>query len=226
MQSRLFSYPDTHRHRIGANYQQLPVNQTRTPYHMANFQRDGQMAFYNQGSRPNYLSSIEPISFRERSVNLDNVHGSFIGKAVSYLSEIRPEDFNAPRALWERVFDEDAKERWIGNVSGHMANCQKEEIIKRQIAIFREVSEDMASRLEKATGVKGELSSACISWMTTQANDVTGYDGIANLRFNGTHNGMAMDAKLRNANGIKAGNPGNNGAPTKGMHDSLVSASA
>ena len=226
LQSRLFSYPDTHRHRIGANYQQLPVNQTRTPYHMANFQRDGQMAFYNQGSRPNYLSSIEPISFRERSVNLDNVHGSFIGKAVSYLSEIRPEDFNAPRALWERVFDEDAKERWIGNVSGHMANCQKEEIIKCQIAIFREVSEDMASRLEKATGVKGELSSACISWMTTQANDVTGYDGIANLRFNGTHNGMAKDAKLRNANGIKAGNPGNNGAPTKGMHDSLVSASA
>ena len=155
LQSRLFSYPDTHRHRIGVNYQQLPVNSTKVPYKMANFQRDGSMAFYNQGSRPNYLSSIEPIQFRERSVNLDKVHGEFIANAVTFLSTINPEDFNAPRALWEKVWDEGARERFIKNVSGHMANCHKEEIIKRQIGIFREVSEDIATRLEKATGVKG-----------------------------------------------------------------------
>lgn len=201
LQSRLFSYPDTHRHRVGVNYQQLPVNQSRTPYHAANFQRDGTMAFYNQGSRPNYLSSIQPISFRERSVDLDKTHGNFIGNAVTFLSEIRPEDFNAPRQLWEKVFDEDARKRWIENVSGHMSNCHKEEIIKRQIAIFREVSEDMASRLEKATGVKG-------------------YDGIANLRFNGTHNGMAKSDDLRTANGMKSniGHNKSNGAPSTGTH--------
>lgn len=32
-----------------------------------------------------------------------------------------------------------------------MANCKQEEIIKRQIAIFREVSEDLVSRLGIAT---------------------------------------------------------------------------
>src|SRR6185312_3982177 len=26
LQARLFSYPDTHRHRLGANYNQLPIN--------------------------------------------------------------------------------------------------------------------------------------------------------------------------------------------------------
>lgn len=26
LQGRLFSYPDTHRHRLGANYQQIPIN--------------------------------------------------------------------------------------------------------------------------------------------------------------------------------------------------------
>jgi len=202
LQSRLFSYPDTHRHRVGTNYQQLPTNAPRVPYKMGNFQRDGSMAFYNQGSRPSYLSSIEPISFRNRTVDLDKTHGHFIGKAVSFLSEIRPEDFNAPRALWEKVFDDGAKERFINNVSGHMKNCREEEIIKRQIAIFREVSNDLATRLEKAVGVKG-------------------YDGIANLRFNGTHNGMAKDKKLQFANGItppahKASN--NNGAPRVGSH--------
>lgn len=154
LQSRLFSYPDTHRHRVGVNYQQLPVNAPRVPFHMANFQRDGSMAFYNQGSRPDYLSSIEPISFRQRSVDLDKVHGHFQGKAISFLSEIRPEDFNAPRALWEKVWDDGAKERFVSNISGHMARCKKDEIIKRQIAIFREVSEDIATRLEEATGIK------------------------------------------------------------------------
>ncbi|KAF2728330.1 CAT1 catalase [Polyplosphaeria fusca] len=203
LQSRLFSYPDTHRHRVGTNYQQLPVNQPRVPYKMANFQRNGSMAFYNQGARPNYISSIEPISFRERSVDLDKTHKQFIGDAITFLSEIRPEDFNAPRALWEKVWDEDAKERFIGNVSGHMANCTEKEIIKRQIGIFREVSEDIASRLEKATGVKG-------------------YPGIAGLQFNGTHNGMTKDASLRAANGMaqKPLGSGNqyNGAPYVGTH--------
>ncbi|OQN97147.1 hypothetical protein B0A48_17244 [Cryoendolithus antarcticus] len=206
LQSRLFSYPDTHRHRIGVNYQQLPINAPRVPYRMANFQRDGQMAFYNQGSRPAYLSSIQPIGFKERKVDHDLVHGNFTSQAVSYLSEIRPEDFNAPRALWEKVWDEDARERFIKNISGHMSTVTVEEILKRQIAIFREVSEDLASRLEKATGVKG-------------------YEGISNMHFNGSHNGMTKDPKVANANGLKkpAHFGGHNGAPTA-AHQTAVSA--
>jgi len=201
LQSRLFSYADTHRHRVGVNYQQLPVNAPRTKYHFANFQRDGAMAFYNQGDRPNYLSSIQPIGFKEDNlVDLDKTHGHFTTQSVAFLSEIRPEDFNAPRALWEKVFDDDAKERFVNNVSGHMANCTQEEIIKRQIAIFREVSEDLASRMEKATGVKG-------------------YDGIANLKFNGTHNGMAKERGTRGANGMSTASiKPNNGAPFAGHH--------
>ncbi|KAK5192677.1 hypothetical protein LTR92_007852 [Exophiala xenobiotica] len=203
LQSRLFSYPDTHRHRVGVNYQQLPVNAPRCGYKFGNFQRDGSMAFYNQGARPNYLSSIDPIQFRERTVDLDKAHGHFQGKAVTFLSQIRPEDFNAPRALWEKVFDEPARERFINNVSGKMEVCSYKEILKRQIAIFREVSEDIAQRLEKATGIKG-------------------YDGIKNMKFNGTHNGMATDASARYANGVSATSGSsfsdNNGAPTKGTH--------
>jgi len=203
LQSRLFSYPDTHRHRIGANYQQLPVNAPVTPYHGANFQRDGQMAFYNQGSRPNYLSSIEPISFRKRTVNLDKAHGHFIGNTITFMSEIRPEDFNAPRALWEKVWDEPARQRFIHNISGHMSTCRYKEIIAREITIFRMVSEDIASRLEKATGIKG-------------------YKDISGMNFNGTHNGMASDPKNRPANyttdAISFSGGHANGAPVRGTH--------
>jgi len=212
LQSRLFSYPDTHRHRIGANYQQLPVNAPRVPYKWGNFQRDGQMAFYNQGSRSNYLSSIDPISTKKRSINLDNVHGNFTGDAVTFLSEIRPEDFNAPRKLWEKVFDDGAKERFISNITGHMENCSDKEIIKRVITIFREVSDDIATRMEKATGLKG-------------------YAGISELTFMGTINGMAKDQSLRQANGQdfgarneKASTHQYNGGPPRGTHSGLKAA--
>ncbi|EKJ73678.1 hypothetical protein FPSE_06296 [Fusarium pseudograminearum CS3096] len=204
LQSRLFSYPDTHRHRIGVNYQQLPVNATRTGYKFGNFQRDGQMAFYNQGARPNYLSSIDPIKFRTRTVDLDKTHGHFTGEAITFLTAIRPEDFNAPRALWRNVFDEPARERFINNVTGKMKLCKQEEPLKRQIAIFREVDPEIAERLEKSTGIKG-------------------YDGIANMKFNGSHNCMNGEMKLANdiiANKGKSATA-RNGAPAKGCHSRL-----
>lgn len=49
LQGRLFAYSDTHRHRLGANHLQLPVN---CPYRVQtkNYQRDGPMNFTdNQG---------------------------------------------------------------------------------------------------------------------------------------------------------------------------------
>jgi hypothetical protein len=53
-QGRLFSYSDTHRHRLGANYLQIPVN---CPYRtrVTNYQRDGPQTFTsNQEGAPNY----------------------------------------------------------------------------------------------------------------------------------------------------------------------------
>ncbi|KAF4919171.1 Peroxisomal catalase [Colletotrichum viniferum] len=203
LQSRLFSYPDTHRHRIGVNYQQLPVNAPRNGFNAGNFQRDGAMAFFNQGARPNYLSSVAPIQFKSRTVDLDKAHGHFTGEAITFLSEIRPEDFVAPRALWQKVWDEPARERFINNVTGKMELCKDQEPLKRQIAIFREVDPEIAERLEKSTGIKG-------------------YEGIANMRFNGTHNGFAKDERNRYANGINVSQgksvTANNGAPVTGTH--------
>lgn len=92
------------------------------------------------------------------------------------------------------MFSAESKDRFIETVSGHMEKCSDKKIIARQITIFREVSEDLASRLEKATGIQGEKT-------------------IAGMTFNGTHNGMG---KKIAANGMKsdAGEVAfNNGAP-------------
>lgn len=48
LQGRLFSYPDTHRHRLGANYDLIPIN---CPYRakVYNGQRDGPMRVDKNG---------------------------------------------------------------------------------------------------------------------------------------------------------------------------------
>lgn len=62
LQGRLFSYPDTHRHRLGANYTQIPVNRPRNCPVMHQ-QRDGFMSVDgNGGALPNY----EPNSYMKK----------------------------------------------------------------------------------------------------------------------------------------------------------------
>jgi len=55
LQARLFSYPDTQRHRLGGNYLMLPVNAPRCPFH--NNQQDGVMNFMKRSSAINYFPS-------------------------------------------------------------------------------------------------------------------------------------------------------------------------
>lgn len=90
LQSRLFSYPDTHRHRLGTNYQQLPVNAPIVP--VANFQKDGPMAFNNQGSRPGYQSTIQPLTYKKRAYKIEE-HEQYIGKQLYSLSEVSERAF-------------------------------------------------------------------------------------------------------------------------------------
>ncbi|WP_411016297.1 catalase, partial [Salmonella sp. s51884] len=60
LQGRLFSYADTHRHRLGTNYNQLPVNCPMRARPM-NYQRDGHACVTdNQSGAPNYF----PNSFQ------------------------------------------------------------------------------------------------------------------------------------------------------------------
>ncbi len=99
------------------------------------------------------------------------------------VSEALKTDLLSAGKLWEKVFSAESKDRFIETVSGHMENCKDKEIIKRQITIFREVSPDLADRLEKATGVKS-------------------YPTIKGMKFNGSHNGMEEDQKI-DANGIE-----------------------
>ncbi|EUC67774.1 catalase [Rhizoctonia solani AG-3 Rhs1AP] len=152
LQSRLFSYPDTHRHRLGVNYQQIPVNAPLCP--VANFQRAGFMNISSQGARPNYQSSISPLSYKKsNAAKVSNKHEVFEGAAVVDLSELTELDFEQPRALWQKVMKDDAKERFVNNVAGHLGGAKSAEIKARQLSVFAAVDQDLSDRIAKAMGV-------------------------------------------------------------------------
>lgn len=129
LQSRLFSYPDTHRHRLGANYQQLPVNAPVVP--IANFQRDGPACFVSQGARPNYQSSIQPLTYKKKAY-AGAKHEAFLGHALADLSYITELDFEQPRALYQKAMDETARQHLVSNVAGHIKAVKSKEVLNRQ----------------------------------------------------------------------------------------------
>ena len=59
LQTRIFSYPDTQRYRVGPNYLLLPVNAPKCAHHNNHF--DGIMNFMHRDSDVNYFPSrIQP----------------------------------------------------------------------------------------------------------------------------------------------------------------------
>lgn len=55
LQTRIFSYPDTQRHRLGPNYLQLPINAPKCPFH--NNHHDGAMNMVDRREEVNYFPS-------------------------------------------------------------------------------------------------------------------------------------------------------------------------
>eukprot|EP01017_Pseudomicrothorax_dubius_P004026 TRINITY_DN1071_c0_g1_i4.p1 TRINITY_DN1071_c0_g1~~TRINITY_DN1071_c0_g1_i4.p1 ORF type:complete len:500 (-),score=173.37 TRINITY_DN1071_c0_g1_i4:190-1689(-) len=133
LQGRLFSYIDTHRHRLGGNYDQIPVN---CPYRarVNNHQRDGPMRVDgNGGSRPNYEpnSFSGPVAreeFRQSTQKLT-------GLVARYKPAHPNNDFAQPGVLFRKVMDEQARTNLINNISGHLKNANRD-IQERQVRVF------------------------------------------------------------------------------------------
>jgi catalase len=127
------SYPDTQRYRLGTNYNQLPVN---APLNAPiNFQRGGAGLFVSQGDRPNYESTIKPYKFAGPKYDTSK-HEKYLEGAMLDLSAITEKDFEQPRQLYEKVYDADAKARFVSNVAGHLADVKSEVIKNRALALL------------------------------------------------------------------------------------------
>ncbi|KAL1921791.1 uncharacterized protein VTP21DRAFT_10433 [Calcarisporiella thermophila] len=145
LQGRLFSYPDTHRHRLGPNYHQIPINTPKN--RVANYQRDGFMAVNgNGGAAPNY----EPNSFSPiRQTNIP--HTTFSAEEVSglvgrFTYRLTDDDFVQPGNLY-RLMTNDQKERLVSNIVNSLGGA-KRFIQERQLQHFYRADKEWGKRIE------------------------------------------------------------------------------
>ncbi|KAF1803918.1 catalase-like domain-containing protein [Mucor lusitanicus] len=146
LQGRLFSYPDTHRHRLGANYAQIPINQPHS--RVANHQRDGAMAVLgNGGSTPNY----EPNSFGgpyQTNVAATTFTAEEVSGATGrFTYGLTDDDFVQAGDLY-RLMPAEEKTDLVNNIAGHLKNAKKH-IRERQIAHFKRADAEYGSRIEE-----------------------------------------------------------------------------
>jgi len=153
LQSRLFSYPDTHRHRLGVNYQQIPVNAPLRAFNP--YQRDGLMAVNgNYGANPNYPSTYRNLSYKP--VKPSQEHEKWAGAAVAQQIPVTDEDFVQPGRLWEVLGRTPGQQdNFVKNVSGHLC-AAKEPTRKRTYTMFKRINAELGARIEKETEAQAE----------------------------------------------------------------------
>ncbi|KDN33956.1 hypothetical protein RSAG8_12955, partial [Rhizoctonia solani AG-8 WAC10335] len=106
----------------------------------------------------NYFNEIEQVAFSasrmsRRKSKVSHRHEIFEGAAVVDLSDLTELDFEQPRALWQKVMNDDAKERFVKNVAGHLGNAKSKDVKARQLSVFATVDQGLSDRIAKAMGV-------------------------------------------------------------------------
>ena len=156
LQGRILAYPDAHRYRLGANYEQLPVNRPVVPVH--NHQRDGFMALNgNGGSAPNYFpNSFDDIEadkeYKEPPMSLES------DVADTWDRNKNDNDhYSQAGALFRKVMTDKERANTVANFVGALKGVsgpKKKEILMRQLEHFHKADRELAQMVAKGLGIK------------------------------------------------------------------------
>jgi catalase len=148
---RLFSYPDAHRYRIGPNYLQVPVNAPHATT-VNSYTFDGPMRFLHSGGAPVYAPNSYggPVADQAR-------YGGDPGWAVTgelvreaYSLHAGDDDFSQARMMISEVFDDEARERFVSNVAGHVSGGVREPVLQRVFRYWQAIDPEIGKRIEAA----------------------------------------------------------------------------
>jgi len=160
LQGRLFSYADTHRHRLGVNYQDIPVN---CPFatRVKNYQRDGAMSVDgNQGSAPNYF----PNSFGGPAVTDDAAwHVDTAEGEVKRFETGDEDNFSQCATFYRRVLNDEERDRLTSNIAENLAGAV-DFIQTRAIANFAAVDASYGRTIqEKLEAIKSDKPASSVT---------------------------------------------------------------
>jgi catalase len=146
LQGRLFSYFDTQRHRIGGNFQQLPVNAPKVAVVSNN--QDGAFSNRHKNSNVNYEPSIttgQPLDDASNNASVS----TFTNTQTAQQKISKPNDFRQAGEFYRSLSDKE-KENLISNLSGDLAQVQNKDIVRKMVGYFYMADADYGKRLAAA----------------------------------------------------------------------------
>jgi len=152
LQGRIFSYTDTHRHRLGANFMKLPIN---CPYmaRVANYQRDGPATVDgNGGSEVNYEPNSVSGTPKECPAAKEKPY-AVTGNVGRYAYTHKNTNFEQPGVLFRKVMDDENKRDIIANIAGHVKNVSRKELAEKAVLNFYRSDPEYGSKIAQGAGV-------------------------------------------------------------------------
>ncbi|MGA2286419.1 MAG: catalase [Dehalococcoidia bacterium] len=150
LQGRLFSYHDTHRHRLGPNYHLLPVNAPKATK-LRNYQRDGFMrSDGNGGGGPNYWPNSFGGPAPDPAVAPPPI--DVAGMAARHSYELGDVDFVQAGDLYRKVMTDEDRDHLVRNIVSHLKNAQRR-LQLRQTALFHKADAEYGERVAKGLGL-------------------------------------------------------------------------
>ncbi|WP_067779452.1 catalase [Actinomyces vulturis] len=148
---RVFSYADTHRHRIGANYLQLPVNRPKNAK-VNTYAADGPMAYDHNGDLPPYAPNSFDRPYSDQQGVADDsfaVSGDLVRQAQTVRAP-EDDDFSQARDLIMNIFDDAQREEFVRNVAGHISGVSDDAVRERAFEYWANIDGGIADRIRAA----------------------------------------------------------------------------
>jgi catalase len=144
LMGRIFSYHDTHLHRIGANYEQLPINAPKCPVHSYN--KDGAMTYRHAGSQPPYAPNSYggPVADPGKELPSWWVEAGEIGH-YAYEKHRDDDDFAQAGTLYREVMEPIDREHLADNIVAHASAGVSDEVKGRVIGYWASVDADLGA---------------------------------------------------------------------------------
>ncbi len=146
--ARGFSYSDAHRHRLGVNYRQIPVNRPKSAVN--SYSKDGQGRVDNV-SDPVYAPNsyggpaADPERYPEEAVWATD--GQMVRAAYTLRKD--DDDWGQAGTLVRDVMDDAARARLVSNVVGHLKAGVSEKVLARAFEYWRNIDKDVGDRIAK-----------------------------------------------------------------------------
>src|ERR687888_490248 len=148
---RGLSYHDTHLHRIGGNYEQLPINAPKCPVH--SYSGDGAMTYRHAGSQPVYSPNSYGGPQADPAKELPTwwVEAGEIGR-YAYEKHADDDDFVQPRALYRDVMNDEDRAHLVTNIVAHASDNVSDDVQRRVIGYWTNVDADLGARVAAGLG--------------------------------------------------------------------------